>query len=394
MKRIVTIVALICAMIFQVNAQTTEFKNLNFAPLLQWGCSIADVEQHIKSKEWWQDGNDKLEYWEDPFQSWHKWYWVDAENQITEQYLFETEDGQNLRYTYCICWDNTVPADEFVLTLYHQGFQYTGEMVEFDGEILERYLSADWKTEALYSTDEEGYSQAIYRPVESNQPVTEFPYSQDFENGPGGWTVIDANNDSLIWQPWRTSSYVTAHSSGRFAASLSWIGGGVQADEYLISPAILLPTDKTVTLSWWFCVNPEYPEDKFAVMLSTTGNAAADFTATLIDISPTAEQGDWTQQTLDLSAYAGQSIWLAFYHYGYDNNYIALDDILITVSNPTGIQSLTAEDVNSKSSNSKWFDLQGRRLAAKPARRGLYIQGNKKTYINVSSMKYNCLNIW
>ena len=379
MKRIVTIVALICAVTFQVNAQTTESQILAFDPLLQWGCSIADVEQHMQQKEWWQDGNDQLEYWEDPFESWHKWYWVDADNQITEQYLFETEDGQNLRYVLSICWNNTVPREKFVNTLYHQGFHATGEMVEFDGEILERFLSADGQTEALYSTDADGYSEAIYRPVQSSQPVTEFPYSQDFENGLDGWTVIDANNDGIYWMTQPTSSYLPAHSGDRLAVSFSWIEGGVQADEYLVSPEFVLPADKTATLSWWFRVNPEYPEDKFAVKLSTTGNAAAGFTATLIDITPTAEQGDWTQQTLDLSDYAGQSIWLGFHHYGYDNNYIALDDILITVDdNPgTAIADLNADTPAA----APCFDLQGRKLTAKPTRRGLYIQGNKKIYI-------------
>ena len=146
---------------------TPEVEVLNFNPLLQWGCSIADVEHHIKSKEWWQEGNDKFEYWEDPFQSWHKWYWVDAENAITEQYLFETEDGQNLRYSFCICWNETVPAQKFINTLIRHGFHPTGVMVEFDGETCERYLSADGKTEALYYIDEDGYSQAIYRPLEN-----------------------------------------------------------------------------------------------------------------------------------------------------------------------------------------------------------------------------------
>ena len=95
MKRIATIVALICAVTFQVNAQNTESEILNFDPLLQWGCSIADVEQHMQQKEWWTDGNDKLEYWEDPYQCWHRWYFVDkAELVLTEQYLFETKDGQ------------------------------------------------------------------------------------------------------------------------------------------------------------------------------------------------------------------------------------------------------------------------------------------------------------
>ncbi len=142
-----------------------EAEILAFEPLLEWGCNIADVEQHIQSKEWWQNGNDSLEYWGDPFESWHKWYYVDSANMLTEQYLFETEDGQNLRYAISICWNNTVPAEKFKNTLVHQGFHATRVMVEFNDETFERYLSADGQTEALYNTDENGYSQALYRPV-------------------------------------------------------------------------------------------------------------------------------------------------------------------------------------------------------------------------------------
>lgn len=303
---------------------------LAFDPLLEWGCSLADVERHIQSKEWWQDGNSQLEYWEDPFESWHKWYYVDSANMLTEQYLFETEEGQNLRYVICICWNNTVPAEKFVSTLYHQGFHFTGEMVGFDGDIFERYLSADGETEALYNTDAEGYSQALYRPMEKSQPVTEFPYSQGFEDGLDGWTIIDANNDGIAWMVEPNSSYVPAHSGEHFAMSFSWMEGGLQADEYLVSPEIVLPAGQTATLSWWFRVNPEYPEDTFAVMLGNDSGLT-----TLIDITPTAEQGEWTQQTLDLSAYAGQSIWLGFHHHSYDHNYIAIDDILITTGDNT-----------------------------------------------------------
>ena len=79
-----------------------------------------------------------------------------GEGVITEQYLFETEDGQNLRYAICVCWNESVPAEKFKNTLLRQGFHPTGVMVEFGGETLERYLSADGKTEALYNTDEDG----------------------------------------------------------------------------------------------------------------------------------------------------------------------------------------------------------------------------------------------
>jgi len=147
-----------------VDNPTPKAEILAFNPLLKWGSSIADVEQHIQAKQWWSDGNDKLEFWGDPFQSWHKWYWVSAEDALTEQYLFETENGQNLRYVICICWNNTVPAEKFGNTLHHQGFQSTGITVQFDGDPYEQYLSADRQTEALVNVDDEGYWCIIYEP--------------------------------------------------------------------------------------------------------------------------------------------------------------------------------------------------------------------------------------
>lgn len=137
---------------------------LAFDPLLKWGCSIADVEQHIQAKQWWSDGNNGLDFWEDPYQCWHKWYWVSAEDALTEQYLFETENGQNLRYVECVCWDNTVPVELCKNTLHHQGFQATGNIVQFDGDPYEQYFSADGQNEALVNVDEDGYWYVIYSP--------------------------------------------------------------------------------------------------------------------------------------------------------------------------------------------------------------------------------------
>ena len=134
-----------------------------------------------------------------------------------------------------------------------------------------RFLSADSKTEALFAqfaTEGEGQKMVIYRPVESSQPITEFPYSLDFENGFEGWTANDANNDDISWIMWYTSPDVHAHSGNLYAASLSWMEEGVQADDYLVSPEIFLPADQPAALSWWFCVHPGYPEDKYAVKLS------------------------------------------------------------------------------------------------------------------------------
>ena len=132
-------------------------------PLLQWGCSFKDVQNYVFGKMWYWPGNDKLEYWEDTFESWHGWWWVSKS--LTEQYLFETEDGQNLRYVVCYCWDKTVPGQTRDNLLQHQGFQATGNTVKLGSQNLNQYLSADGATEALTSFFDGGYWIIVYRPV-------------------------------------------------------------------------------------------------------------------------------------------------------------------------------------------------------------------------------------
>ena len=132
-------------------------------PLLRWGCSLEEVYDHVFSKGWYQAGNYELEYWADPFASWHQWYYV-SPGALTEQYLFETEEGENLRYVTCICWDVTVPVAVRNNLLAHQGFHATGSTVPFDGaNNYDQYLSADGHTEALAGADGEGW-YIVYRP--------------------------------------------------------------------------------------------------------------------------------------------------------------------------------------------------------------------------------------
>lgn len=132
-------------------------------PLLCWGCSIEEVYDHVFSKMWYEAGNYEFEYWEDPFESWHRWFYV-APGALTEQYLFATEEGENLRYVVCICWDNTVPVEVRNNLLAHQGFHATGSTVLFDGaNNYDQYLSADGQTEALAFIDNDGW-YIVYRP--------------------------------------------------------------------------------------------------------------------------------------------------------------------------------------------------------------------------------------
>ena len=193
-------------------------------------------------------------------------------------------------------------------------------------------------------------------------PVTAFPYTESFDASLGCWTAIDANSDNSTWRYLTSitgsSESVLPHSGNGMVGTFSWNSTAMHADEYLVSPQFVLPAGQTVTLSWWFRVNGSYPEDKLAVRLSTTGDAVANFTTTLIDITPTAANGSWTQQTLDLSAYAGQSVYLAFHHHdSYDANYLVVDDIQITVA--AAPPTPTQYTITVQSNNAAWGTVTG-----------------------------------
>lgn len=115
-------------------------------PYLKWGGNLAEVEAHKQTKQFWSVGNDQLEFWEN--NGWHYWYYVASG--FTEQYIFETKDGQDLTCVMCICHDATLPIDVFTKSLQLQGYTYLGKLHYPDTEDYDDlFLSADGKTEAM-----------------------------------------------------------------------------------------------------------------------------------------------------------------------------------------------------------------------------------------------------
>ena len=105
-----------------------------------------------------------MDYWGDEFCSWHKWYYVGS--LLTEQYLFETEDGKNLRYVMTYLWDSGQSLDIINNSLLKKGYTYKGEAVlPLDGETYELFVSPDGKTDAwTVADDEEDVLFVLYTP--------------------------------------------------------------------------------------------------------------------------------------------------------------------------------------------------------------------------------------
>ena len=129
-------------------------------PYLKWGGSLAEVKAHKQAKQY-TSGNDQLVAWED--YGWHYGYFVAYD--LTEQYLFDTADGQNLKTVYCAYYGGDLSADDFTTSLLLQGYTYLGKLHDPDTESYDDlFQSADEKTQVRSYLDPDGVWVMEYTP--------------------------------------------------------------------------------------------------------------------------------------------------------------------------------------------------------------------------------------
>ena len=184
---------------------------------------------------------------------------------------------------------------------------------------------------------------------------------ENFDNGmPSSWSTIDANQTGYPWEalsqslasvadcPYTAdqfsygetgncmvswSYYPTAYTSSGFN------GTALDQNNYLISPAFTPVAGSQLSFYCMSFNGTSYP-DAIMVKVSTGGTSESDFTATVMPLT-TVSWSEWTERTVDLGSYAGQSIRIAFVHQSNDMFGLLLDEV--TVSGTTGI----AENNNS-----------------------------------------------
>lgn len=153
-------------------------------------------------------------------------------------------------------------------------------------------------------------------------------FFEGFESGiPSTWTTIDNDGDGQNWNQYSYVPYEGSYS----AASASWTqsAGALSPDNWLITPAITVPSTG-YSLNWFDAAqDPDYPADKYSVYIAT-GNTVSDFTATTAVFSVTLSTDAWTGRMVSLDAYAGQTIYVAFRHHdSYDNFMMKLDNVKV-----------------------------------------------------------------
>ena len=178
-------------------------------------------------------------------------------------------------------------------------------------------------------------------------------FTEDFEGGLNGWNVLTINADGGSWihSDDNLGGYDytgLAHSGTGFAMCYSFVDyvGSFNTDSYMYTPQMYTISNGSTLTFWADNANDSYPES-FSVVISTAANpaSAADFTTVWSGSAKgTASDGamvrhnnnryeNWRSHTVDLSSYAGQTVYIGFHDVNYDMYEIWIDDVELGIAN-------------------------------------------------------------
>ena len=162
-------------------------------------------------------------------------------------------------------------------------------------------------------------------------------FTENFDQSgvPQGWSLIDNDGDGNDWESsvdLLGTGYGYNGSDGCILSkSYDNNTGVLYPDNYLVSPSLTLGAGATLT----FAVTGQdasYCNEHYSVLVSTTDMNVASFTTVFEETFQDAkDQATWQIKTIDLSSYAGQTVYVAFRHHDVaDMFYLDLDDVNVT----------------------------------------------------------------
>lgn len=240
-----------------------------------------------------------------------------------------------------------------------------------------RNVAPMMKTSATTHTPMAALTMAKSIVKAAGDTITNFPWNEGFENGTPGWTIIENDNDGICWQLSDTSSQIASFAAqyprtgNACIIALSYSNFTYEAltpDEWLISPALVIPTGEDYTLTFYDNgTNPQYAAEHYAVHVATEKTVSA-LSATTPVLEQTLSLGEWVKRTVDLSAYAGQTIYIGFHHYGCTDQFcMGIDDIRVggaetpevTVEGPAIVEVNTAATFTATGASSFTWSVDG-----------------------------------
>lgn len=246
---------------------------------------------------------------------------------------------------------NTNPADfsiELTSGNVEPGTSYTKYQYDLSSYSGQGYIAI------VYTALKDQYylyiDNVAYNPQSSTTTVGN---TYDFESGMQGWTTIDADGDGNNWTYNDTFGGHDGSEGIVYSQSYENYYGNYYPDNYLVSP-FKMSVQQGAFISFWACAQDAlWAAEHFGVAVSTGNNSDASEFTTIKEWTMTSsgsgkktgvtrggnrDQGTWKKYYVDLSAYAGQNIWVAIRHFDVvDMFYLDIDDIVLYSGGNSGI---------------------------------------------------------
>jgi hypothetical protein len=166
--------------------------------------------------------------------------------------------------------------------------------------------------------------------------------SESFESGiPSGWTVLDVDNDGNTWTPSTPTDdpFFGGYTDDGYVFS----NDNPNVNNWLITPAITLGSNSS--LSFYRSVTFFQYAEHYGIYVSTTTTDPSAFTQ-VFEETCSRDDYSWQLRTYNLSAYDGNTIYIAFRHFNSNIYKLALDDITVTTSTANSTITATPTEVN------------------------------------------------
>lgn len=169
-------------------------------------------------------------------------------------------------------------------------------------------------------------------------------YSENFQTGASlqslGYTLYnDTNTPYGSYAPlFGSNAWISVlwmeEGTNRTASTTSYFTTNTPADRWMITPAITIPANATeANLSFKARTHDSSPfDDGFTLKISTTDVQKTSFTTNLLTVAhaPFAALSSVAPTTVDLSAYKGKTIYLAWVNTYTEGSVLSVDNITVT----------------------------------------------------------------
>ena len=242
-------------------------------------------------------------------------------------------------------------TDEYQLGV--DNITITDDWVEADGvtspytlDGLDGLSSYEVQVQAVTGEQQSSWSSTLrFKTLPTNATIL---YRQDFDDTNDinelGWTFVDNDGNGLNWtmsingifdyHEYSPSYTSTSVPNSLYSQSFTENGkSAINADNWAITPAIKI--DESSILSFQLAyADTDFP-DKVGVYVGETANVN-EMTEVLAPIifSRTAKH-QFNEETVDLSAFAGKTCYIAFRHQDYEKYAVFIDDVTVYTIPPT-----------------------------------------------------------